>query len=207
MSYRNDLDAAVARNDALQQEVKRLTDENAGLRTKSVDRPRRGNKVVRTIAALSGLGLALAGGVAVGISTGESEASPAPVHEATQAESWLALHDHLSDELASCADDIAAPPAEFPRTADDITALERTGATCRAQLREAAAEFLGDDSTLARWADAEDQLANRISLIRVYVASDPYLLDHGDSVEQLWREYDRALTVRDGALAAWRAGH
>lgn len=207
MSYRNDLDAAVARNDALQQEVKRLTDENAGLRAKPADKPRRGNKGLRAIAALSGLGLALAVGITVGISTAESEAAPVTHEPGTTAETWLAMHDRVSGDLAACADDIAAPPTGLPATANGLAELERTGAACRLQLREAAAEFLGGDSTLASWAAAEDQLANRISLISVYVAGDPYLLDHGNDTGQLWREYSKALVARDRALAAWRAGH
>ena len=202
MSYRNDLDAAVARGDALTHEVKRLTTENEELRAKKPTvAPRRSN-VLRALAALSGLGLALVGGVVLGVGTGRGDAASRPAHEPAAVDAALAA----ATDLAGCADRIARLPVPEPRGKVHVDDLERTGAACRAQLR-AAASALPADRGLTAWADAEDVLSNRISLMAEYYASDPAVFDGGRDGVQLWREYSGALKVREAALTAWRAHH
>lgn len=127
----------------------------------------------------------------------EAAASPSPEH-------IIEPSNDASIDLASCADAIAAPPATSVRGPVHVDDLERTGAACREQLRAAAGELSSSDSALARWADAEDVLANRIALMTEYYTSDPYLPARDGDGRQLWIEYSEALTVRDAALAQWR---
>lgn len=107
--------------------------------------------------------------------------------------------------LAECADAIARRPVTALRAPLDTSALERTGAACRPALRTLAnADASGRDPVTA-WANAEDRLANRISLLVVYYTSDPTTVDNYATAPQLWTEYDEALVVRNAALASWRS--
>jgi hypothetical protein len=219
LSYRSDLDAAVARGDALAHEVKRLTGENEELRARRPAAPPRRSNVARTLAAMSGLGLALVGGIVLGVGTGRGDAAGHSAAEPAAIEPSLGVGTGGGDAagsaatepslpttaaLAACADAIAVPPMSGLNRRVRIEELERTGAACRAELRAAAS---AGDRTSVAWADAEDVLSNRISLMGEHYKGDPAVLDRGGDGPQLWREYTEALATRDAVLAHWRASH
>jgi hypothetical protein len=208
MSYRNDHDAAVARVDALQHEVARLAAENDKLRAPGpvaapARKPRLGLGLVTilgggAVAAITGLMLGLA-----------ATASGAP-HEAPAPQPLIAGNERAAVpdgpmSLADCANAIAPRPVADPRKPLDVAALERTSASCRTALRELARGDVPGDDSVTRWSNAEDRLANRISLLVVYYSSDPAALDSYTAAPRLWTEYDEARSARDAALDVWRA--
>ena len=206
MSYRNDHDAALARVDALEQEVAKLRASAPAAPHKEHGNASRGGMPVLAVAgSLVALVAGIAGGVAIAI--GNEDASP-------RIEAQPPVVESVSREtLTACATAIAARPALLdadntdPHRAQPVSvgSLHRTGAACRDELRAmAATASRGERDALGKWAAAEDELAGTISRIQVYYSSDPYKLDGYATAKQLWVEYDRALDGRDGALRDWR---
>jgi hypothetical protein len=60
---------------------------------------------------------------------------------------------------------------------------------------------------LQNWASAEDQLANRISMLVTYYRNDPEILDSYATASTLWNEYGETMIVRNAALTRWQRAH
>jgi hypothetical protein len=229
MSYRNDHDAALARVDALQREVAQLRidaaknmifdaayqrvdeleHEVAQLKAKAamgivaLPRPpiRPGAGLLRAV-SITATALCIGAGIAM------AAAPPA----ADDAQAVAALDVRVNQlALGACVDAIQPLPPQLssPRlSAQDIAAVEATGAPCRLQLRQFVAAGLwspAERDALENWALAEDQLANTIAMIGVYHGDDPMSLDGGATSAQLWSEYARAHSRRNEAISLWRA--
>lgn len=200
MSYRNDHEAALARIDALEQEVATLR----AIPTTPVAPRRRSRGWLVLAASTAAIVGGVIGGVAVGLA---ADTTPHPRHP-------LASSPVDRTFIKWCADAIQpAPQLDEERTdprAERPVAVEpigRTGAPCRAELRELlATPALSPDErdALWKWVVQEDELAGAISRIEVYYGNDPYTLDHYASARQLWVEYDRAYFSRNRALEQWR---
>lgn len=208
MSYRNDHDAALSRVDALEAELdamRRKYERDVAEKPpqERTSRPRwiaGGLLAVMTVA--TGVGLAML----IRLALIDREAPPATAPAVADAPAILP-----SDVLAlrECRDAIA--PLTVKLTAEttdphgakmDTAPIVRTGAPCRRLLQTA--DSLGITPELrplvAQWSLAEDELIGSITRTRVYYASDPYAADGYRSAQQLWKEYDRALTARDAVL-------
>jgi len=204
MSYRSDHDAALARVDALELENARLAGENAKLR----------DPMPATAESSFGKkATVLFGGAATSITVAilalvASSGSPKSHHDNAPA----AIHVAPVD-LAGCANGLAPNPHYGPKTTDPRESMalpvdpitHTTG--CRDEIRRVLDEGVISDVeryVLARWLAAEDDLANRVSMITTYYGTDPYTLDGYSTAPQLWREYDQAYDRRQVALEEWR---
>ncbi|HSD89059.1 MAG TPA: hypothetical protein VLB44_16135 [Kofleriaceae bacterium] len=201
MSYRSDHDAALARVDALELENARLADENSRLRdpTPATAESAFGKKTRIAF----GMGSASLTAIVIGMFVASSQ--PTSHH----AKAPPAVHI----DLAGCAGRLAAKPLLGPKTTDphDPTSLRVDQITlttgCRDDIRQVLDEGVISDVeryVLTRWLGAEDDLANRVSMITTYYANDPYTLDGYSTAPQLWREYDQAYDRRQAALEEWR---
>jgi hypothetical protein len=213
MSYRNDHDAALHRVDALEGELARLRKEyDAKSRQPAPDVP---TKPIRR----GWIGIVMVAVVVAAWVYRESRtttvqpAVPAPVIEqvvvkqkpvapAPDLRSCANAIEKLSIRLdASNTDPHGATRDGTPR--QSVSRIAGTGAGCRAAL-SAHAKSSGDELFVA-WSAAEDQLAGTITRILVYYNDvDPYVLDNYATADQLWREYDAAIVLRDQALARIR---
>jgi hypothetical protein len=203
MSYRNDHDAALHRVDALEGELARLRKLHDKTETPP---PKKAPTRTGLFVASLLIGACTVAVAARSFRAGFADASvyePEPVQAAS---------GHPAG-LRACADAIRSPAARFdaittdPRrgTAEPVSAIVPTGATCRDTMRGWAGTTNRDlIERVGVWAASEDQLAGAISRILVYYESDPYLLDNYATAAQLWREYDAAISARDRALVRVR---
>lgn len=203
MSYRNDHDAALARVDALELENARLAGENAKLRA-PMPATAESSFGKKATVLFGGAATSITVAILAVVASGSPKAHH---HKAVQA----AHVTHV--DLAACAIGLAAKPELGPKTTDPheptslrVDPITRTTG-CRDEIRQALDEGVISDVeryVLTRWLTAEDDLANRVSLITTYYGSDPYRLDGYSSAPQLWREYDQAYDRRQVALEEWR---
>ena len=204
MTYRSDHEAALMRVEALEHEVARLRTAAPPVATRPETKSRAGASAIRAAIAL-----ALVGAGVVAIVARDRPvvvAAPAPVM--VEQPQPLRGIDHLRDCIAGIA---AARQADAtttdPRGAAESTDwVASTGARCRDDLRELANGPIDSDLRfrIRQLADAEDKLADPISMITVYYGNNPYQLDNYESAPQLWREYHRARAARDDVLAGLR---
>ena len=206
MSYRNDHDAALLRVDALETELEtlRLAYERERAREEA-DKPPSKRKSRAAWVAAAGV-LALTAGTAVGAVMLFHSPTPAPT-PVVAVTAGPVFDDHAL--LRQCRDAIAKLPGKRDATTTDprglrtsVAPIVTTGATCRPLL--ANADKLAIDPELralvAKWSRAEDELVGSITRTVIYYESDPYAADGYTSAQQLWKEYDRAVTVRDAVL-------
>ena len=160
---------------ALEQEVARL--QTVAPAEKPATRSRPHASLFRVALAVVLVGAGVAAMIARDRPT--VAAAPAPVEQ---------LMPTVSGGLRECiaviapVDDQLDETTTDPHGAAEPTAwIAKTGASCRAELSKST------DPAVRRWADAEDKLADPISLITVYYGSDPYTLDHYGTAPQLWR--------------------
>ncbi len=198
MTYRNDHEAALLRVDALEQEVARLQKTAPVEKPATKSRPHASLFRVALAVVLVGAGVA----AIVGRDRPTVAAAPAPVAAPVAARVEPSLSPKVAVGLRDCIAAIAPVEGKIDETTTDphgtaepTAWILKTGASCRAELAKST------DAAVRRWAEAEDKLADPISLITVYYSSDPYALDHYDTAAQLWREYHRARLVRNAALA------
>lgn len=195
MTYRNDHEAALLRVDALEQEVARLRSAPAPVAPKPATK-RKG------VASLLRVGLAVvfvsAGLVAV-------IARDRPVVQAAPPPGMVPAS---VDPLTECIAKIAPLDRAMNETTTDphgdassIAVIAKTGAPCRRELATITVDDPALSAALQKWAKAEDQLADPISMIAVYYGANPYTLDNYATAPQLWREYNRARDARDAVLA------
>jgi hypothetical protein len=215
MTYRSDHDAALARVDALERENAKLTAENAKLR--EPDRtewnrstPRHAGS--RNLLAIAAGGTLMATALVAGLLTARE-------HEQQTASQRFEVRSTgiARERLEKCASQIAQAPkldavSTDPRALSpaSIEPVKSTVAPCRGDLRVYLESSLIDPrerQALEAWRKTEDELAGATSRLVVYYASDPYALDGYTTARQVWVEYDRAVTERDAALAAWRRSH
>lgn len=219
MAYREDLDAALARVDALQHESSALEAENTRLRRDLASAMPTSEVIERTTApgatALGALVL-LATGALVGMAATLRLERPAhPARSAEEALSAVSREPYALDpstlELDACVASIGAPPhvAGAYRSRADIEAIVLTAAPCRDSLPDLIAHARVDyphELALHAWQDAEDELANRIALVTSAFQDDPLAeREHPDAM-RLWSEYERTLAVRNAALDLWLRG-
>jgi hypothetical protein len=202
MSYRNGYDAAVARADALQLELTRLAAENESLRNASGLVA--SSKPSRTAGVLAVTGGVVAAGAAVLLGIGATaETTPKTAPAPPAPADVVAVKEMTMSDLRSCALSLGSRPVLDLR-APDLEAIERTEAPCRPRLHEVARSTALDDwkrIKVEAWADAEDQLANRISLIHEYYTTPAAALETFASAPQLWNEYDLVLSSRDAMMS------
>jgi hypothetical protein len=206
MSYRNDHDAALARVDALSSENSQLAAENAKLRAGvPIVAPPAEGRVSRGVAALV---LATLAGVGVLAAT-----MIAPTHARPRAPRSSSPWKHFDRaSLRTCAKELDVPLHANFRDTDphgnhqDIGPVMRSTG-CRAEIRDALDNAVisnEERAALVKWGDAEAQLDGSVSMVREYYEHDPYKLDGYSTAPQLWTEYNRALVIRNDALAEWR---
>ena len=204
MTYRNDHEAALARVDALEQELAQLR------KTEPVrPKPSRGGMPGLAIAGgILALAAGVAGGVAIAIGS-EPAAVKQPASEVRGEPGVGASGDRGT--LTSCANAIQPKPALDAESTNprgphrlSVDAIGRTAAPCREQLHAFVGGSADERDALWQWAVSEDELAGTISRIEVYYANDPYKLDDYSTARQLWLEYDRACHVRNRVLEQWR---
>ncbi len=200
MSYRNDHEAALLRVDALEQEVARLRSAPPPVVAKPATKRRPYASLLRI-----GVAMLLAGaGVAAMVGRDRPTASAAP----PTAERVITGVPTSVDALRGCIAAITSTDLNERSTdphgaANSVTPITKTGAACRTDLASRGELQLDPvlSNKLEAWAVTEDKLADPISMITVYYGSDPYVLDNYATAPQLWREYRRALSARDAALA------
>jgi hypothetical protein len=126
-------------------------------------------------ACIAALTMGIVGGVAVGASGGDTRAVEKPAPGVSTVEPRL---------LEGCM------PASCREAVHGL--LE--GAAIRADER----------AVLVEWATAEDELAGAATRRDVYYANDPFALDGYSTARQVEIEYERALAMRERAVARWR---
>ena len=211
MSYRNDHDAALARVDALEHENAQLAAENLTLRGGGTTEPR--PTVNKHGLVLAMIAAATAGTVIAVFASGDTS-PPRPHFELPAPSPEPALHMTRVMDLDKCtlainehpgyADDKATDPHGSHQALDGV--MRSTG--CRDEIRwtlDTAVLSTEQRHALVTWADAEDRLANSVSMIGEYYAHDPYDLDGYSTAPQLCTEYNRALEIRNHALDDWRS--
>ncbi|NVB83808.1 MAG: hypothetical protein HOV81_35865 [Kofleriaceae bacterium] len=217
MTYRSDHDAALARVDALERENAKLTADNAKLRevADGIDRNGAANRVrhpgSRSVVAIAATGTLLATALIAGVLSAHEQARQ------TSQRFEVRSTGVARERLEKCARAIAPKPrldevSTDPRALDaaSVEPVKATGAPCRDDLRVFLDSGLIDGRErrlVDAWRKTEDELAGAISRLVVYYGSDPYSLDGYTTARQVWVEYDRAVTARDAALAAWRGSH
>lgn len=207
MSYRNDFDAVVARVDALSSENAQLAAENAKLRAGApiitppppVERAVARGTAAFVLAALAGVGVLAASVMTHG-------------KHVTRHDSPPAARTNDPARLRACALTLELAPVDSNATVTDphgehhsIGAVQRSTG-CRTEIRDVLDDAVisaKERAALVRWGDAEAKLDATVSMIGEYYAHDPYALDGYSTAPQLWTEYDRALVVRNFALAEW----
>lgn len=199
MSYRNDHDAALARVDALQAEVAQLKRDAA-----KAPRPPVRRGALRWLGA--GIGIATLAGIFTGAfvlgSSAEAES------QTSEAVAQLDTRMHRA-RLDLCVEAIAQTPqrvAPDSVSPGDLRAFEAMAGSCLTTLRAVRGEGLwspAEIEALDAWITAEETLGNTVSMMSIYYSDQPPRDNYASSA-QLSREYGRARSQRDDAVAHWR---
>jgi hypothetical protein len=213
MPYREELDAALARVDALERDNRDLESTAATLREDLLDAQARRPAVSpapsgesrSSKAASLAFTACVAGffGFTVALAVIQQPPPTTPPHH----EQHVQL-EKRSLEIGLCLNTIGPPPqvAGTFRSRQDIEAVQRTAAPCREDLPRLIAEAEGPwqvDDALHTWQETEAELANRIALIVAQKESDPLEEYAHPEMYQLWSEYERTLARRDAAIAMY----
>lgn len=195
MTYRSDHEAALARVDALEQELATLRKEP------EAPKPRPKSRFAWFAACVAG-----AVGVFVGLTPallgGDDAPRPAEADGLDRTGLVHCVEAVEKSPLLTATE--TDPHRDWPKP---ITPIVPTAAPCRHELHtivESSPLSPNERVALSQWVSHEDELAGAIARIETYYANDPYKLDNYTTAPQLWVEYEIAHDKRDTAMLHWR---